>query len=387
MRLAVEMGKTLLVDGPASVVFLSGNVSVLGVELEVGEKTIMREGKRMAFEVEKKATFDLKLGVKASFEEVDGSTIPPTWKKALKEILSYTTSPVVVTVIGGVDSGKTSFCVYLANNVLKKGLKVAIIDGDLGQSDIGPPSTIGFCRVTAPIKDLFEMKAENAFFVGLTSPNRAIDLVLEGLTKLKKRILDVDVNFLIINTDGWVESEDATKYKIQLVKNLNPDIVVGIQQENELTTILTVLEEPKIFVIESPLMVRKRSREQRKILRELGYKKYLKEATLRLFHLNNVNIECPLLGKSLVPGQIEIIKNVLLEEKGAVGLLVTLQDVNGTFLGIGIFSKISHKKKTMIYTPVKEKVSTIQLGQIKLNKNGREIGQLNDLIQEKRLLQ
>jgi len=87
------------------------------------------------------------------------------------------------------------------------------------------------------------------------------------------------------------------------VKNLDPDIFVGIQQEKELTTVLIVLEEPKIFVIESPLMVRKRSREQRKILRELGYKKYLKEATMRLFHLNNVNIECPLLGKSLSQGK------------------------------------------------------------------------------------
>ena len=125
-------------------------------------------------------------------------------------------------------------------------------------------------------------------------------------------------------------------------------------------------------------MVRKRSREQRKILRELGYKKYLKEATLRLFHLNNVNIECPLLGQSLVPGQIEIIKNLLLEEKDVVGLLVTLQDAYGNFLGIGVLFRISHKKETMIYTPVKENVSTIQLGQIKLNKNRREIGQLND---------
>ena len=86
MKLVVEMGKTLLVDGPASVVFLSGNVSVLGAELEVGEKTAIREGKRMAFEVEKKVIFDLKLGVKASFKEVDGSTIPSTWNKAFKII-------------------------------------------------------------------------------------------------------------------------------------------------------------------------------------------------------------------------------------------------------------------------------------------------------------
>ena len=151
-------------------------------------------------------------------------------------------------MIGGVDSGKTSFCVYLAKKVVKKGLKVAIIDADLGQSDIGPPSTIGFCYVTAPIKDLFEMKAENAFFVGSTSPNRTINLVLEDLTKLKKRVLDVDINFLIINTDGWVEGEDATKYKIQLLKTLDPDIVIGIQQEKELTTVFTVLEKPKTFV-------------------------------------------------------------------------------------------------------------------------------------------
>ena len=84
------------------------------------------------------------------------------------------------------------------------------------------------------------------------------------------------------------------------------------------------------------------------------------------------------MGQSLVPGQIEIIKNLLLEEKDVVGLLVTLQDAYGNFLGIGVLFRISHKKETMIYTPVKENVSTIQLGQIKLNKNRREIGQLND---------
>lgn len=382
MKQVVEKGKTLLVDGPASVVLLTGNVSVLGAALKVGEKNVIREGKRVAFEVKRGATFDLTLGENASFEEVNGSTIPPSWENATKEIMSHK-SPMAVTVMGGVDSGKTSLCVYLANKALKKGWKVAVIDADLGQSDIGPPSTIGFSHVTTPVKDLFEMEAENAYFVGLTSPSRAVNMVLEGLTKLKNRVLETGVDFLIVNTDGWIDGEEATKYKIQLVERIAPDIVVGIQQERELVPILTALEWTKIFAVESPPAIRRRSREKRKLLRELGYKKYLKGAKVRLFRLNRVKVEGPLLGagRPVIPEQVEMIKRALEErpfygeEKGEEGLLVALQGAQGDFLGIGVLFWISREREAMkIYTPVSGKVSTIQLGQMKLGKKGREIG-------------
>lgn len=169
MKRDVEKGKTLLVDGPASVSLISGEAAILGAVLRSGEKIVIREGKRIPFEVRKKASFDLMLGEDASVEETDGSTIPQSWESASKEILSHK-KPVKVMVMGDVDSGKTSFCTYLLNLALKKGWKTAIIDGDLGQSDIGPPSTIGFSHVTAPLKDPFEIEAENAYFVGLTSP-------------------------------------------------------------------------------------------------------------------------------------------------------------------------------------------------------------------------
>ncbi|MFQ5999241.1 MAG: Clp1/GlmU family protein [Candidatus Bathyarchaeia archaeon] len=418
MKHIVEKGKTLLVNGPASVSLLSGKISVLGATFKIGEKIVIREGKRVPFGVKKKAIFDLKLGEGASFEEIDGYTVPPSWENASKEILSLR-KPVTVMVIGGVDSGKTSFCTYLANEVLRKNWKIGVIDADLGQSDVGPPSTIGFNYITAPVTDLFEIKAENAYFVGLTSPSGVVNRVIEGLTELKNRILETDLDFLIINTDGWVDGEDAAKYKIRLTERVSPCVVVGIQQGDELAPILTALKKTKILAIDSPQVVQRRNREKRKILRELSYKKYLKQAKVQSFALNWVKVEGAPLGTGSPPTaeHTEKIRNLLgtspiyceetsttifivlrknqsvdeeqmeeieksfgkrakvIKEGEEEGLLVGLQDEGGKFLGIGILCGVDYERKVMkIYTPVDKNVATIQFGQIKLDKKGRETG-------------
>ncbi len=57
------------------------------------------------------------------------------------------------------------------------------------------------------------------------------------------------------------------------------------------------------------------------------------------------------------------------------GLLVGLQDDKGIFLGIGVLVGVDYRKRVMnIYTPISEEVSNICVGQIKLDKSGREIG-------------
>ena len=418
MKHTVEKGKTLLVDGPASVTLLSGQISILGAPFKIGEKIIIRDGKRVPFGVRKKATFDLMLGEGAFFKEIDGGPVPSSWENAAKEVLSLK-KPVTVMVIGGVDSGKTSFCTFLANEALRKKWKTGIIDADLGQSDVGPPSTIGFNFITEPVKDLFEIKAENAYFVGLTSPSGVLNNVIEGLTKLKSRVMKADVNFLIVNTDGWVDGEDAAKYKIQLAKTVSPSIVVGIRRGDELTPILTTLKETNVLTIDSPQLVQRRNREKRKILRELSYKKYLKQAKVQSFALNWVKVESCLLGTGgpLAPEHMERTRNLLgtrpiyceetfttlfivlrknqsvteeqikeieesfgkrakvIREGEEEGLLVGLQDERGKFLGIGILCGVDYRRRVLkVYTPINKNVSTIRFGQIKLDENGREIG-------------
>ena len=417
MKHTVEKGKTLLVDGPSSVVMLSGEARILGAPLKVGERFVIREGKRIPFEVVKNGVFDLVLGENASFEEIEGSTIPPSWENASEELMSERRL-LTVMVVGDVDSGKSSFCTYLANKALEKKLKVAVIDADLGQSDIGPPSTIGFSCIVTPVKDLFDVEAESTYFIGLTSPSGVTVEVIEKLSSLKSMALRNDLDLLIINTDGWVEGEDAAAYKIKLINEVVPDIVVGLQHENELSPILNALKDRKVFSVDSPSVIRARDREKRKILRELSYKKYLKDAKIQSYPLSWINVEgaffetknysvksarrikelletYPVYFEETPTGVFLVLRKgewvddyvvsriesefgkkvKIIREGDEEGLLVAFQDSDGKFLGIGVIRSIDYKRQVMkVFTPVYKDVATILVGQIKLDEKGREIG-------------
>ncbi len=405
----LKEGRTLLVDGPACIHLLSGKASVLGAPVKAGEKLIVRGGKRMPFEALCNAEIELVMGESASFMEINGDAIPPSWRGAVKEILSVGEAKSVL-VIGGTDSGKTSFCTYLANMALNTGCKVAIIDGDLGQSDIGPPGTVGLALIVEPVIDLFRLQAEDVVFIGVTSPSGKVDLMLNAMSTLKNKALELGECFLVINTDGWIQGGDAVNYKARLVSLLVPDIVVAIQSGDELSQILAALKNVKIMTIESPGAVKKRDRETRKALRESAYKKCLREAKVRSYPLSRVKIEGDLKiyappefqRKEMVDKTLETAPTRYEEESGHFllvlgegteeigsdlerrvitlrkgdekGLLVALESAYGNILGIGVLSGIDLKRGVInVYTPVSQAVSKIRVGQIKLDREGNEI--------------
>jgi polynucleotide 5'-hydroxyl-kinase GRC3/NOL9 len=418
MKHVIDEGKTLLVDGPASVSLLSGEISVLGAPFHIEENLIVREGKRLPLWVKKRATVELRLGEGASVNEADAGTVPSSWDEAAKELLSLT-KPVTVMVMGGVDSGKTSFCTFLVNAAVTKKLRTAVIDSDLGQSDVGPPSTVGYNFVAEPVNDLFEIEVQDAVFVGSASPSGAINKVIDGLACLKARIMDQGADFLVINTDGWVEGEEASAYKIRLAETVGSSAVVGLRQENELRPILDALHDVKVVVVDSPQLIQPRSREKRKLLRELSYKKYMKEAKMQSFSLGWLKVNNSLLGSGgqLHRKRLETLSNLLQKrpvyseetvaaiivvlkrsepvteeqinaaeehfgkrvkvifEGDEEGLLVGLKTEEDNFLGIGILHEVDYKRKTLkVYTPVSQKPYMLCFGQIKLNKNFRETG-------------
>ncbi len=421
MKLTVEKGKTLLVDGPASVGILSGSVEVFNAPLKVGAKLIIREGKRIPFEIIEKSEFDAAVGEKAKLTEVDGSTIPLSWDKAVDEVLNQD-KPVAVMVIGGVDSGKTSFCAYLSNKALKMKRTVALIDSDLGQSDLAPPSTISSRRLSKPVIDPFELSAENIIFIGITSPSSEASKVVEGIEKLRAKIQQQKIDIVIINTDGWIEGEDAVKYKLALAKRVKPDLIIGIQEKNELTFLLGALAETRRLSVESSPMLRKRDQEERKLLRELSYKKYLKGAQAETFPLSWAKFDSVTFGTGVPPSRdlcrkiedelqaqflyceempkfvfialnkdqwldeelIEVFEQKLkrkvtvMRQGSEEGLLTALCDEEENFLGIGIVEGIDYVRRTIrVYTPVRKNVAFLHLGRIKLDKTGRELGIIN----------
>jgi polynucleotide 5'-hydroxyl-kinase GRC3/NOL9 len=425
MNRTIEGGKTLLVDGPACVTATSGKVEVFGFPIEISRKIVVREGKRLPFAVVQTADFDVSLAEIAKIEEADGNTIPQSWIKSCEELLNLQERPATAMVFGTIDSGKTSFCTYLVNRLLFEKQKVAILDGDLGQSDIGPPCTVAYTFVTRPVIDLFNLQAENAFFVGVTSPNEAITRTIEGLSVLKKEIWNRTPDFVVVNTDGWVEGEDAIRYKVQLAEVLKPDMVFCIQREDELAPLTKSLESFKKSIVDSPTTLLQRSREKRKILRELGYVKYLKNAKAQSLPIRRLKIEengalclgkkrengelasevsevlgmeplhfaewqdklCIVIGKkrSIDSDSIEKIeertnKKVVIVRKGEEeGLLLALNNSQGKFLGIGVLREIDYSRKFLkIFTPVSGVISGVVLGKVKLDENFREIQHFKD---------
>ncbi|UCF44842.1 MAG: hypothetical protein JSW44_03495 [Candidatus Bathyarchaeota archaeon] len=360
MHQKVERGKTLLVDGPASVLVVSGKVEVLGFPIKGTRKIVIREGKRLPFFVAEAASFDISLGENASIKEVDGNTIPQSWVKSLEFLADFQKKPVIAMVMGKADSGKTSFCTNLINKLVSAKQKVAILDGDLGQSDIGPPCTVAYALTTTPCMELYELEAENAFFVGVTSPSKAPSKTIKGLALMKAEILDRTVDFVVVNTDGWVEGEKAVKYKSQLAETLEPDVVLCIQQKDELKPLLAALTNFRKIVINSSSVAKQRSREKRKKLREMSYAKYLTDAKVKSLPLDQLTIE------------EDIALPIKQDEEG--GLLLGLYDSQKKILGISILREVDYVRKTLtVLTSVSAKPSIIALGKVRLDENLREV--------------
>jgi len=360
LQQTVESNRTLLVDGPASVCVVSGKAEMFGYQLKQAVRIVVREGKRLPFFVLEKAVFDVSLGPNAIIEEVAGSTIPESWNKPFEAILSVQKKPVVVLVLGKIDSGKSSYCTYLVNKLVNGKCRVAVLDGDLGQSDIGPSGTVGYAVASKPVAELYNLKLKNAFFVGVTSPIMAIAKTIEGLAYMKAEILQKPVDFMVINTDGWVTGDIAVSYKTQLVKELKPDVIVGVQVEDELGSLIACLDDASVVMIEPSSSLNQRSAEKRKSLREMSYAKYMKDAKLQCYPLSQITIE----PREALPKNQE-------REKG---LLVGLYGSESKFLGIGVLREINEKRKALkVQTAISAKPQRLLFGKVIFNKKLQEV--------------
>ena len=91
---------------------------------------------------------------------VAGLIEQPSWKSALDDLRQART----ILLLGATDTGKTTFLTWLANILLAQERRIAIVDADVGQSSLGPPTTIGLSVVTAPFERLQELPPSEVIF-------------------------------------------------------------------------------------------------------------------------------------------------------------------------------------------------------------------------------
>lgn len=358
MRYLLGPENTLIVRGPASLRLLGGQGTALGAPLE-SRKLVVRQEKQLPVETSSEADLEVLLGELGNMFEVEGSTIPRSWYSALDALVEMEQGKVMI--IGATDVGKSTLSTFLTNGLLKNGIRPRVVDADIGQADIGPPTTVGRAVPSGYLSSLVDLDPSALIFIGHTNPSQVQSKLIDGIRRLSHNEQE---SLTIINTDGWVLDPEAIIYKVELIETIQPDLVLGIAIGRELEPILSKAAVTSMK-IEAPGTVLTRSRSDRREIRTEGYRRFLDGARTRTFSMRETQVRLPKELPSIRMAQSSDLENLI------VGLL----DDDGYMLQLGVLLSLG-KDSLRVYSRPANRLVEIELGYVKLSTDGVELSYL-----------
>jgi len=247
----VDKGSTLIVKGPARVSLLEGELDVLGKiyqsknensssNIPDGEDEnvlIIPSAHCYPFYAIDNIQLEIYTSNEENLKEIKENSISPTWVRIKDELIAQLKkereTPLKIMVLG-FSSGKTTLIKYLANNFIKEGLKGGYLDSDLGQQIIYIPTTINLGSIKDYIISSEDIQSENTLFIGATFPKGDYKYIVS--LYCRKMIDDYiaenkDVDFVLIDTDGWIKTEAGIVYKSFFIKSVNPDVLIAFHND------------------------------------------------------------------------------------------------------------------------------------------------------------
>lgn len=237
-------------------------------------------------------------------------------------------------IMGETDAGKTGFTTFLTNSLVAQGLRVGVVDADLGQSDIGPPTTVGLGVLTQPVERLGEAEVIGLHFVGSTSPQGHLLPTVIGTKKMVEKALRLGLDKVLVDTSGLIQGELGRALKQAKIELVDPDLVLCLERHGECEHILRPYNQgsrPAIVRLAPAPAVKKRSQEERRLHRERTLQAYFHGARTLYLDLGRVLLREPALyaGQPLSLRQLEELSGLLdemvlwAEHRGSELLLVT----------------------------------------------------------------
>ncbi len=387
----IKRGNTLLLHGPASALLVEGQASVLGCPLSSRRRLIVRGWRSRPIYAEKNSVIDIAYGENGGYELIEGDAVPEEWRAFAEKISKR--SPRVC-VYGGADSGKTTLATLLVNALVKRNGLSVYLDLDLGQSNICPPTTIGYAAIRSPIPDVSYLRMELGEVAGYTSPTPLIEKHLQAVKKLAENLLKSYPEASIsMDLDGWVSGEQAVKHKERMLEILKPNFLALIGDSPE--EIKKTCEKLGILYeqLPPPRNIRRRDQSARKRLREIAYERFLRKSVVRKIPASWIEMktitdrsgpnEVKEHAKALIQAYAENSGEIFdrdvaeaLEElaKRRIGILSYLRDLTGRFVGISLLVGLDLRRNFVkILTPYQAQIKEIILGAILLSADGEEI--------------
>jgi len=214
--------KVTMVRGPAAV-RAEGSCRLLGMDVS-GRTVQVRAGKALPFELSSGCTLHVQGGETWGADPSSAGTA--MWAGLAERILGMTDRRLVVMLVGGTDTGKSTLSTFLANVAIARGIFPCMIDGDIGQGDLAPPAAMGAALVRGHVADLRDIETTHYEFVGSVTPSGSERLVARRMRSMLARTRRIS-RLHIINTDGYV-SDGGIAYKMMLARALAPDVIVCV---------------------------------------------------------------------------------------------------------------------------------------------------------------
>ncbi len=238
------------------------------------------------------------------------------WKRLADQIVL---SNQRILVLGASDAGKSTFCRFLIDYACAASWKVALVDSDIGQSQIGPPTTIGMKlyestqvndKLNLPYggygikqnptqknpdslsNEVLQTKhneelihtADALYFVGAISPQRNLLQVLTGTRLMVDTAYNLGADFIVVDTSGYVHDGAAAMLKQQKIDLIRPHHVVCIGRSKDLERIVGCYGNVNWLTIHHLLphkLARKISSEARKRNRKAKFKDYFADSQVQ----------------------------------------------------------------------------------------------------------
>jgi polynucleotide 5'-hydroxyl-kinase GRC3/NOL9 len=321
---------------------------------------------------------------KPSGAVIDLSQKKPTdWETVL---LALAKRPGVTMFLGASDTGKTTRLRCAATYLARAGLlPLAIVDADIGQSTIGPPTTVGLTLVTKEnLPDLLSGRlACNAMrFIGALSPVGHLLQTIVATKILVDKALRRGARAVLVDTTGLVGQNVGFQLKLNKIELLEPRHIVALQRERELDAVLSVLaKRPRLAVhrLAVSFQVRTRSPAERYSYRSNRFAIYFRSATAVQLATGKLSILSPPMDLSKLTGEYlpPVISLGSFPSQSLRGCLVGLNNASDETLALGLLERITHHGQKMdVLTPVRNlsRVRVVRLTNIRLAKSGEELG-------------
>ncbi len=400
----VSKGHTLLVKGPARITLVEGKVEVFG-KIFIPEKSpsessnlndvlIVPSAQSYPIYAVEKSKLEIYTRTEDNLINIEENSISPDWSEIKDSIIKALKQnpgvPLKIMVLG-ISSGKTTFIKYLANNFLKEGLKGGYLDSDLGQQIIYIPTTINIGSIEDYFVSSEKINSEKMVFIGATFPKGDYKFIVSLSCK---RLIDdyiaknKSIDFILIDTDGWIKTEAGILYKNFFIQTVDPDILIIFHDETieELQTIektsSSSRKDRKIYSIkEKNKYFYEKDKEERRFLRQSQFSKKFEEfrkISIPLDKMKFIKTEYDKEKEQIFEKDIDIYNLVnlpyhyviigLMTEKSElieIGLLFTVNIEKNYIL---LYSNLTYKEQL--------KVKKILIGSLRLSIKGNHQGYL-----------